>query len=153
MAKCKPLAWRGCEGAKLRQRIPDFFAYNLTELTDITIPNSVTNIGYDAFYGCSGIKHLTWNAINCNSKGNIPTSNIEQVTIGDAVQIIPDYFVSNSIITEVTIPNSVTNIGSYAFQNCGGLASIDIPNSVTNIGGYAFSGCSGLTSIIIPKLS
>ena len=48
----------------------------------------------------------------------------------------------------MTIGNSVTSIGYYAFQECSGLTSVTIPNSVTYIGDYAFYGCSGLTSVI-----
>ena len=51
----------------------------------------------------------------------------------------------------MTIPNSVTSIGSKAFFGCNGLTSVTIPNSVTSIGEYAFYGCSGLTSITIPN--
>ena len=54
-------------------------------------------------------------------------------------------------LTSVTIPNSVTSIGSYAFDGCSGLTSVTIGNSVTSIGNSAFSGCSGLTSITIPN--
>ena len=54
-------------------------------------------------------------------------------------------------LTTVAIPNGVTNISSYAFNGCSGLASIEIPDSVTNIEGYAFYSCSSLTSIEIPN--
>ena len=47
----------------------------------------------------------------------------------------------------MTIPNSVTKIGDYAFMDCTGLTSVTIPNSVTSIGWYAFNGCTGLTSV------
>ena len=54
-------------------------------------------------------------------------------------------------MTSVTIPNSVTSIGSYAFSYCNGLTEVTIPNSVTSIGSYAFSYCSGLTEVTIPN--
>ena len=117
--------------------------------TDITIPESVTSIGHFAFHGCN-FTSLTWNAKNCSSKGDMQSRNIERVTIGDEVVVLPDYFVSNSKITTVNIPQSVTTIGGWAFYGCSGLSSITIPESVTRIGGNAFAGCVNLTDIDIP---
>ena len=58
----------------------------------------------------------------------------------------------NSSVTSITIPNSVTSIGDYAFTNCTGLTgTLTIPNSVTSIGYGAFSGCTGLTTLTIPS--
>ena len=54
-------------------------------------------------------------------------------------------------LTSVTIPNSVTSIGTEAFRNCSGLTSITIPYSVTSIGSSAFEDCRGLTSVTIPN--
>ena len=54
-------------------------------------------------------------------------------------------------LTSITIPNSVTSIGNYAFNYCSGLTSITIPNSVTSIGEGAFCGCSSLASITVPN--
>jgi len=53
-----------------------------------------------------------------------------------------------SSLTSITIPNSVTSIGEYAFTDCSSLTSITIPNSVTSIGEYAFSYCSSLENVI-----
>ena len=58
-------------------------------------------------------------------------------------------YLNGSEITELTIPNSVTNINNYAFIRCSGLTSVAIPNSVTTIGKMAFSECSCLTSVAI----
>ena len=51
----------------------------------------------------------------------------------------------------MTIPNSVTSIGDFAFYYCSSLESVTIPNSVTSIGYDAFSGCSSLASVTIPN--
>ena len=50
---------------------------------------------------------------------------------------------------QVVIPSTVTEIGSYAFQNCTGLQSVTIPGSVTTIGYEAFYGCTGLRTVTL----
>ncbi len=62
-----------------------------------------------------------------------------------------DAFKSNSSLTSVEIPNSVTNIGNNAFMLCKSLTSVKIPNSVTNFGWGVFDYCSSLTSVEIPN--
>ena len=92
---------------------------------------SVTSIGDNAFWGCSGLT---------------------SVTIPNSVSYIGKYaFASCSGLTSVTIPNSVTSIGECAFASCSGLTSVTIPNSVSYIGEAAFGGCSGLTSVTVDK--
>ena len=79
-------------------------------------------------------------------------TKLKSVTIGNSVTSIGDYAFSDcSGLTSVTIPNSVTSIGDYAFNGCWRLTSIEIPNSVTSIGNSAFWVCSGLTSVTIPN--
>ncbi len=56
-------------------------------------------------------------------------------------------FSSCSGLTSITIPNSVTSIGAYAFESCSSLSSITIGNGVTSIGDYAFRYCSSLTDV------
>ncbi len=102
---------------------------NCSSLTSVTIPNSVTSIGWYAFCNCR---------------------ELASVTIPNSVTSIGFFaFTDCSSLTSITIPNSVTSIGGDAFRGCSGLTSITIPNSVTSIGGGAFNGCSGLTSIVV----
>ena len=96
-------------------------AFSNCGLTSITIPNSVTSIGDEAFCQCYDLTSIT-----------IPNS---------VTSIGPSTFYYCSGLISITIPNSVTSIGTYAFSGCSGLSSITIPNSVTSIGNWAFSEC------------
>ena len=132
--------------------------YGCSGLTSITIPSSVTSMGNSAFEGCSGLKTVNWNAkriadFTSNTGAFKWQESITTFNIGNGVEKIPAYLCYGlSNITNITIPNSVTYIGSYAFNGCSGLTgSLTIPNSVTSIGGYAFSNCIGLTSVTIPN--
>ena len=113
--------------------IGNYAFFDCSGLTSITIPDSVTSIGYSAFSGFSGCSGLT------------------SITIPDCVTSIGySAFSGCSGLTSITIPDSVTSIGYSAFSGCSGLTSITIPGGVTSIGDYAFSRCSGLTSVAIP---
>ena len=98
-------------------------------LTSITIPNSVTSIGSMAFYN-TGIYNNESNWEN----GVLYISNCLIKAKDD---------ISGAYI----IKEGTRLIGWYAFDYCSGLTSITIPNSVTSIGDFAFRGCSRLKSI------
>ena len=124
----------------------------LTEATgDITIPESVTSIGDNAFYECSGLTSVTIpnSVTSIGDNAFSGCTGLTSVTIGNSVTSIGNSAFSEcSGLTSVTIGNSVTSIGNSAFYGCSGLTSVTIPNSVTSIGEGAFAGCSGLTSVV-----
>lgn len=122
-------------------------------LTSVTIGNSVTSIGGEAFYECSNLKSITI-PDSVTSIGRYAFSycyGLTSITIPDGVISIGyAAFLACTGLTSVTIGNSVTSIGVGAFENCDGLTSVTIPGSVTSIGGSAFHDCDGLTSVKIP---
>lgn len=147
--------------------------YSIESLAEVTIGNSVTNLGANLFDYCSSLEKLiiedgadaldlgsTDTFYDCPIKtlylgrnlynaDQLPNT-LTDVTIGNSVTSIGDSaFYGCSGLTSITIPNSVTSIGLSTFGHCSGLASITIPNSVTSIGASAFYYCSGLTSITL----
>lgn len=100
------------------------------ERTEYTIPDGVTNISCDAFYGCSGLTTIS-----------IPNS---------LTNISENAFYNCTSLTDIAIPGSVKNIGEQAFFNCNNLSGVTIESGVTSINYRAFSGCLKLENIIIP---
>jgi hypothetical protein len=103
--------------------------YQNTNVTSITVPSTVTNIGQYAFNGCSN--HLT--TVSMAGSATIPLQAFENC----------------SALTSVTL-TAVTNIAGYAFENCTSLASITLPSTLASLGASnenAFDGCTALTAI------
>ena len=106
-------------------------------LTSITIPNSVTSIGELAFDGCSGLTSVTIP----NSVTSIGDYVLNRCYGIKNTIIVNDMFVylPKTYTGHYSIPENITKIIGGAFENCSGLTSVTIPNSVTSIGGYAFN--------------
>ena len=122
---------------------------NGTEVTSLTIPQSISKLNSFVFYGCSGLTSVTIpnSLTSIGAYAFYRCDGLTSVTIPNSVTSIGGYAFSNcSGLTSVTIPNSVTSIGEGAFRNCSSLASVNIPKTVTDIGSYAFYGCSALES-------
>ena len=133
-------------------------------LTHVIIPASVTHIDSSSFSECVMLEMISvseYNATYSSANGLLLSKDgktlvrgvvgLTNVTIPDSVVNIGDgVFGCCRGLTNVTIGNSVTNISDRAFYGCSALTRVIIPDSVASIGDEAFSGCRALTSVTIP---
>ncbi len=114
-----------------------------TSLASVTIPDSVISIGNDAFFGCTSLTAISVGTSNPNY------SSENGVLFNKTKTILIQYPAGKTDMT-YTIPDSVRSIGEGAFYGCTSLASVTIPDSVISIGNDAFRGCTSLAFVTIP---
>ena len=119
------------DGILFNKEKTEIICYPAGKVADLyTIPDSVTNIGENAFRGCN---------------------NLKNVAVGNSVTSIGSYaFYNCDSLVNIEIPDSVTSIGNYAFYECGSLVNIEIPYGVTYIDYGTFERCKNLKEVIIP---
>lgn len=125
---------------------------NCAGLTEVVIPDSISQIPGGAFYKCVGLKNITIQD-NVNSIGKNAfngCTGITNITFSKELKSIQDgAFQDCTGIKELNLPDKLVSIGELAFQNCTGLKSLNVPNSVTTIEKRAFSGCTGITEMTL----
>ena len=137
-----------------------------TGLKSVYIPNSVTKIGFYAFSGCSSLTSITIPNSVTEIKTYVFQDSTGELIIDNKALVEKDYasndypmnsntstWLSGSKFTKLTIGDSITKIGSYAFCNFSTLTSVTIGNNVSEIGSFAFDSCRNLTSVYITDLS
>ena len=151
------------------------YTFRYSGITSIEIPNTVTDIGEDAFEECDGLSEIvipegvaylgTHTFGDCSNLESvyIPSTlkyayspfynckKLRNVTFGNGIKKIPSFTFKYSGITSIEIPNTVTDIGEDAFEECDGLSEIVIPEGVAYLGTHTFGDCSNLESVYIPS--
>ena len=123
--------------------------FGCTGLTSLTIGSSVTNIGDYAFRDCTGLKSVYytgditgWCAIRFEQ-----VSSYDDVCSSNPLVYADEFYIGDRLVKDIVIPDSVTEIKDYAFDNFVGLTTVTIPGSVNTIGNYAFRNCTGLKAV------
>ena len=128
------------------------FADN-TNLTAVTLPDGLVEIGNYAFSGCKNLESVTLPE-SLTTLGDYAFSScksLKTIKIPSGVTTIPDQcFDGCSSLESVTIPEGVTTIGGHAFYGCN-LNALTLPESLTTLGDRAFSGCKNLESVTLPE--
>ena len=139
-------------------------------VTSVSIPNNVTSIGASAFSDCSGLTSVlivpgrglcvgSKAFSGCTSLGAVGISDLAawcETEFADAAAnplSVAHNFYTTKLVKELTVPDSVGRIGSYAFSGCNGFTNVTIPSSVTSIGVSAFQNCSCLKSVHIDDVA
>lgn len=114
--------------------------FNSRELTSVTIPSTVSEITGNPFTSCEKLVSIANESPYFTVENGVLFSKDKTRLVCCPASISGNY----------SIPDSVTEIGAYAFDGCKNLVSVNIPYSVVFIEDYAFSNCDGLASIAIP---
>ena len=121
-----------------------------TKIHSVTIPQSVTSVGKDAFAQCRALQSLTIDdaATSIGDWAFDECYKLTTLSLGKKITTIGDYaFYDCRILNNITIPQSVTSIGDQAFGCCYGMDSFTIKDAATSIGEYAFFDCQSLTTL------
>ena len=125
-----------------------------TKIHSVTIPQSVTSIGKDAFAQCRALQSLTIDdaATSIGDWAFCECYKLTTLSLGENITTIGDYaFEDCRILNNVTIPQSVTSIGKHAFEFCYKMDSLTIKDAATSIGEYAFCDCQKLETLSLGK--
>ena len=129
-------------------------AFTQQNVTNITLPNSVIELGEGCFSGCTRLKTVTLpkKITKLPNACFVGCYNLESLTLPEGITELGDgcFNICENIVS-ITLPKSVTKLGEACFAVCSSLESITLPEGVTEIKDNCFSSCSSLKSITLPE--
>lgn len=127
-----------------------------TTLTSVSIPETVTELKYSAFMDCTSLTAVTIPS-GLTKSGSLGSgafsgcSALTTVQFGSGLVSIPEALFEGTGLKTITLPESVTSIGPWAFANCTKLEQVSFPAGLTLIDLGAFENCTALTAVKLPK--
>ena len=127
--------------------------YSMPALKTIVIPSTVTCIGNGAFASCSSLTSATLPAGLKNIPDELFRSDrqLADITLPTAPETIGQYAFSETAITTMQLPATVTQMGEGVFNTCHQLTNMVIPEGITELGKSLFANCPVLTSVVLPN--
>ena len=126
--------------------------YECSKLSTVSLTNSVSFIGADAFYGTAWISSQGDFAVLGDSILVSYNSNSSYVPIPEGIrQIAPNAFYENTTVNSVKLPVSLFAIGERAFMGCSALTDVGFNGGLVMIDNEAFAKCSKLKSVTTPN--
>lgn len=126
-----------------------------TTLTSVSIPETVTKLEYLAFEDCTNLTAVTipsgLTSAGSSNGAFSGCSALTTVQFGSGLTSIPGALFEGTGLKTVTLPESVTSIGPWAFANCAKLEQVSFPAGLTSIDLCAFENCTALTAVTLPK--
>lgn len=105
-------------------------AFQNTDITSISLPNSITSLGNNCFQYCD---------------------NLISVKLPDNITSLGDYvFMSCSKLSSIKLPDTLTSLGEFCFGHCDDLITLILPNSITTLGLGCFTDCKNIKAITLP---
>ena len=122
-------------------------------LTEVTLPNTVDEIEYQAFFNCSNLTKviIPEGVRKIGQAAFYGCSQLTSITIPSTITNMDTAFSGNTALSHVTLTNGISKISSSAFKGCTGLTEIKVPISVNEICSDAFNGCTSLKSVLLEK--
>lgn len=157
------------------ERVPDYLCSEMTSLVTVQLPDSVTEIGKEAFKQCSSLNTIEFpkNLTTIDDK-TFNGTGLTEITLPKSLTTCGDFIFMDSALSKVTfesgtvkipdnacefagelktvvIPSTVKEIGNGAFAGCSKLSGVKFPLALESLGSGAFGGCTEIKSIVIPK--
>jgi hypothetical protein len=118
--------------------------FRKSTIHSITIPSTITRIGQDAFYFCESLENVYISDLSAWCKIEFDGSRATPMYYAS------NLYLNNELLTDVTIPEDITQLADFTFHSCESLTSVTVPKTATEIGYYSLSKCTNLSNITLP---